>query len=320
MRVLKGVVCFILAIGESAIADDNLGQENTNSKKIISEIIADKYFMNGSCDRYLSDLTLLEQGVIKKVVVPIIVEDWAINFYGGGSLSGSIYKSLSDSGVALNGVVVEGVESLDGVGLFLNTYEGGQYSLDRVKESSKIYISMLESNNQSSAGIINKYLTCRSAAVSVGRDEDFDKVKGYVGYALARQRKASIGYFDVSIGKCSATKKLGTGNQFAEPKVWDGSRFFVVNAKFKNTDTESRLPVAGEMYVNYKGKEYKFDSVEPVMLEGYNIWFRQINPLVTMETKIVYRVPDEIEGEVFWKPGRNMSGTRLWCGYVRAAE
>jgi hypothetical protein len=39
-----------------------------------------------------------------------------------------------------------------------------------------------------------------------------------------------------------------------------------------------------------------------------------------MKTKIVYRIPDEIHGEVFWRPGRNPSDTKLWLGFISAAK
>jgi hypothetical protein len=74
------------------------------------------------------------------------------------------------------------------------------------------------------------------------------------------------------------------------------------------------------LYITYNGKEYEFDSVETVMAEGYNIWFKKVNPLITMKTKIVYRIPDEIEGDVFWKPGRNPDDKRLWVGSVKAQQ
>jgi hypothetical protein len=80
------------------------------------------------------------------------------------------------------------------------------------------------------------------------------------------------------------------------------------------------LPVEGSLFINYNGKEYEFDSVEPIMVEGYNIWFRKINPLITMKTKIVYRVPNEVHGEVFWRPGRNPNDIKLLVGTINAAK
>jgi hypothetical protein len=78
------------------------------------------------------------------------------------------------------------------------------------------------------------------------------------------------------------------------------------------------MPVEGSLFISYNGKEYEFDSVEPIASEGYNMWFRKINPLIAMKTKIVYRIPDEIEGPVFWRPGRNATDTKLWLGYIKA--
>ncbi len=164
------------------------------------------------------------------------------------------------------------------------------------------------------------YAICMMASAAAGKGRFANYTEKYVDYILARPEKAAIGYFEISTDKAYATNKVGTGNSFVEPKTWEGSRFFVVNASFKNLDTESRLPAEGSLLVNYNGKDYVFDTVEPIMLEGYNIWFRGVNPLITMKTKIVYRIPNEIEGEVFWRPGRNSSGTRLWVGRVSAVK
>ncbi|WP_341708108.1 DUF4352 domain-containing protein [Halopseudomonas sp.] len=130
--------------------------------------------------------------------------------------------------------------------------------------------------------------------------------------------EARVGQFEVKVNSCKAVETVGTGNRFAEPKVWEGSRFYIVDASFKNMDTESRLPLAGSLFINYDGVEYEYDSTESIMTDGYNIWFKQVNPLVSMSTKLVYRIPDEISGMVYWVPGRNPEGQRLWCGRIEA--
>ncbi|MDT4867250.1 hypothetical protein FQZ97_1021480 [compost metagenome] len=161
---------------------------------------------------------------------------------------------------------------------------------------------------------------CGITAAFSGEGLYASHVERYVSFVQSRVKKAQIGYFEVTSDKGTYGSKVGTGNQFAEPKAWEGSRFYIVHASFKNTDTESRLPVEGSLFITYNGKEYEFDSIEPIMLRGYNIWFAKVNPLVTMKTKIVYRIPNEIHGEVFWRPGRNASDTRLWLGFIDAAK
>jgi len=132
----------------------------------------------------------------------------------------------------------------------------------------------------------------------------------------AAESPVQIGYFKVKVNSCRVGSKVGTENPLAEPKKWPDSKFLVIDASFKNTDTEGRLPLAGSVLIEYEGKTYKFDAVESVYEEGFGIGIQSINPLVTLRTKLVYRIPSEIKGRVSWLPGRNAGGVSLPCGTI----
>ena len=141
-------------------------------------------------------------------------------------------------------------------------------------------------------------------------------VRALAEYSKSKVRSAVVGYFNTKIKSCTISDKVGTGNPYSEPKQWPGSRFVIIDALLKNEDSEGRLPSAGSLIIKYKGRELRYDNTESILLEGYGIYFKSVNPLVSMPTKIVYRIPDEVAGEVLWEPGRNVEKTKLWCTFI----
>lgn len=129
-----------------------------------------------------------------------------------------------------------------------------------------------------------------------------------------------VGYFDVTVNDCTISKSIETGNRYSMVKPDPDARFLTVNATFKNTDNEGRLPLEGSLLISKDGKDFKFDTTETVMSEGYGIRMRSLNPLIKLNTKIVYKVPNELSGEVYWKPGRNAEDKKLWCTYLPEAK
>ncbi|MCL9657621.1 DUF4352 domain-containing protein [Pseudomonas protegens] len=128
-----------------------------------------------------------------------------------------------------------------------------------------------------------------------------------------------VGYFDVTVNDCTISKSIDTGNSYSAVKPDPNARFLTVNATFKNTDNESRLPLEGSLFIRKDDKVFKFDTTETIMSDGYGIRLRSLNPLIKLNTKIVYKVPNELSGEVYWKPGRNAEDKKLWCTYLPSA-
>lgn len=121
-------------------------------------------------------------------------------------------------------------------------------------------------------------------------------------------------YFDITVNKVSLEDRVNTGNEFADLKPEQGNMYLIINASFKNTDSESRMLMDGSVWINYNGKNYEFDKAETVMLEGWGLLLDQINPLTTKTTNLVYKIPAEIKGNAYWQPGRADSDQKILLG------
>lgn len=141
-------------------------------------------------------------------------------------------------------------------------------------------------------------------------------IQGLVKLSRSKVTSDRIEYFLVSIESCKISDSAETGSRYSEPKQWPGSRFLIIDALFKNEDAEGRLPAEGSLIIRHNGRELRYDTTESIIKEGYGIYFKSVNPLVKMPTKIVYRIPDNVSGEVSWEPGRNPEGKRLWCTFA----
>lgn len=165
-------------------------------------------------------------------------------------------------------------------------------------------------------------LTCRVGAMASTSTNAYSMyVTTYLKGLEERQAgmQGQVGYFDVSVNDCTLSKSVDTGNRYTTLKPDADARYLTVNATFKNTDNEGRLPFEGSLFITKDGKDYKFDTTELVMSEGYGIRLRSLNPFIKLTTKIVYKVPNELSGDVYWKPGRNAEDKKLWCTRLPAA-
>ncbi|WP_426101927.1 hypothetical protein [Pseudomonas sp. PSPC3-3] len=208
--------------------------------------------------------------------------------------------------------------------------------LDTVKKKLEVaqvdylrgYLSYQESLNR---GQMQKYLSKASeykkftgtgsicSLQSLYKSSDTSQVEMIEKFvnALTSVEDAKFGNFQIRRESCKVGASVGTSNPHSEPERWDGSQFVVIDARFKNLDTEGRLPSEGSLIIQTSdGRELRYDTTESVMQRGYGIYFKSINPLVTMPTKIVYRIPTDISGEVLWEPGRNVGKKRLWCTFI----
>ena len=121
-------------------------------------------------------------------------------------------------------------------------------------------------------------------------------------------------YFEITLNKAYIDTKIETGNQFADIKEEAGNKFLILDIIFKNIDDESRMFMDGSVYIKYNGKEYEYDKSETIMLDGWGTLLDQLNPLTTKSTKLVYKIPAEISGPVYWEPGRNSDDKKFFCG------
>lgn len=165
-------------------------------------------------------------------------------------------------------------------------------------------------------------LYCRTAAIGDTATNSYNTyATSYLKGLQAKQEAmhGQVGYFDVTVNDCTISKSIDTGNRYSTVKPDPDARFLTVNATFKNTDNEGRLPLEGSLFISKDGKDFKFDTTETIMSDGYGIRLRSLNPLIKLNAKIVYKVPNELSGEVYWKPGRNAEDKKLWCTYLPSA-
>lgn len=123
-------------------------------------------------------------------------------------------------------------------------------------------------------------------------------------------------YFEVTVNKVSVQNSVSTGNEFSDLKPESGTRYLIINTTFKNTSNESRMLMDGEVLVNYNGKDYTFDKSETVMAEGFGLLLDQINPLTAKTTNLVYKIPAELKGTAYYKPGRSGSDDLIDLGNI----
>lgn len=284
-------------------------------------VINDRFFLTDECDSYLESVPDKQKGIIFRVTPTLVINELLIHVTSGDTFLAQLEPSLKESGISYSDDLVAAKTAQNGRRNLLDYFEGDEdYSNAKLKIEEAEFIKFLKDEKKEFRAAALNYISCSLIASATGFGQNAHYFEKYIDFAKTRPSKAEVGYFEVSANKAFATRKVRTGNKYAEPKQWEDSRFFVVNASFKNISTESRLPIGGSLFINYNGKDYEFDTVEPIMLEGYNIWFKSINPLITMKTKIVYRIPNEVNGEVFWRPGRNPTDTRLWVGKVLSVK
>jgi hypothetical protein len=124
-------------------------------------------------------------------------------------------------------------------------------------------------------------------------------------------------YFEITANKVQVVDRVSTGNEFADLKPEKGNFYLIINATFKNIDNESRMLMDGSVWINYNGKDYEFDKSEPVMAEGWGLFLDQINPLISKTTNLVYKIPAEIKGGIYWQPGRASSSEKIFLGSIK---
>jgi hypothetical protein len=110
-------------------------------------------------------------------------------------------------------------------------------------------------------------------------------------------------YFEVIVHGVEKTARLVTDNELvnefmSENTLTPEEAYLVIDAQYKNTDSESRTIGAGELIiVASDGKSYTFDNAETIMAKGWNLNLETINPLMSYRTKIVYKIPASLRGE-----------------------
>ena len=119
-------------------------------------------------------------------------------------------------------------------------------------------------------------------------------------------------YFHITVNGVSE-------EMFLDAPAGPGNKFIVLDVTMKNTDTESRLFSEGQLIAVHNGRELTFDKTETILADGF-ILFEDLNPLTTVHGKIVYKVPEELNGDIYWVPGRDSKRILLRAPAAPAAQ
>jgi hypothetical protein len=137
---------------------------------------------------------------------------------------------------------------------------------------------------------------------------------------VAVQKEIGVGdvlatdYFAIKVNSATLNKRVWTGDDFTSLKQEQGIEYLIVDVTFKNIDSESRMIIDGSVFIQYGGKMYEYDKSETILADGWGLLLDQINPLTTKRTKLVYKLPSEISGPAYYRPGRNSNDNQIFLG------
>jgi hypothetical protein len=142
--------------------------------------------------------------------------------------------------------------------------------------------------------------TVKESSVTYEPEQENKKQVGRIGEAFRTD------YFEIMVKSYSISSTVYTGNRFADLKRDPGNQYLIIDVIYKNIDRESRMiGGSGTVYLRTPDNVYEFDKSESVLKDGYGIFLGQINPMVQKSTKLVFKVPENFKGEVFWSPSRS---------------
>jgi|SRR5690625_416671 len=149
-------------------------------------------------------------------------------------------------------------------------------------------------------------------------EEDSHRIPRSTGlsYAVELGETLSTRYFDVTVNRVSLENEIDTGNPFFNLEAEDGIKYVLIDITFRNTSNESRFVAEGEIIINYDNQNYRFDKSETILVEGWGLFFEQINPLTSINTNLVYKMPGEIRGPIYYRPGRSGRNDLIFLGNI----
>lgn len=154
-----------------------------------------------------------------------------------------------------------------------------------------------------------------AAVASTGDDSNSaEAIAANSENALGLNETLQTEYFAVKVNKFDFKDKVNTGNEFSDLPKEEGNKYIIVNVTLKNISSESRMMFDGELLVKSGEQVLKYENSETVMLEGWGILMDNINPGVTKTTNIVYKVPADLTGDVFYVPARAKSSQLIKIG------
>jgi hypothetical protein len=158
-------------------------------------------------------------------------------------------------------------------------------------------------------------------------NEEFDKLMTGMSTELNSptqvvNKEISIGdplqtdYFEITVNSVTIKDRVDTGNMFSSMEPEKDVKFLIINTTFKNIDVESRMIMDGSLWITYNGKKYEFDVSETILDDNWGVLLDRINPLLSKTTNIVYKIPAEISGLAYFRPGRAKSNEVIFLGNI----
>lgn len=112
-----------------------------------------------------------------------------------------------------------------------------------------------------------------------------------------------FGKIAVTLEKAELKSSVITGNRFADKKKEEGSQYLILSIKYKNiTNQTVKLIDKGFVYVLVNNEVYKYDKPETILKDGWYFLARELPPMITFKTKLVFKIPDEKNIQILWAP------------------
>lgn len=170
-----------------------------------------------------------------------------------------------------------------------------------------LFFNMRKSNESSSPTYINSN---RTESVVDGNNPNIK------GNKVAINETADIGHFAVTVNSCTIKNSLYI-NEYVKLGSEEGAKFVIIDVSLKNTSSESRMMFEGELQlVGNDGRKLVMDKTELVFSDGYGLLLESINPMLTKRTKIIYKIPSDIPGHIYYVPARNNKNVIVDCGAI----
>ena len=267
------------------------------------------FLLSISCYAQSTGITAYQ--IIRYETSSNIKEDWKFTYVFDWGFN-ECYKLVDNEKVDLyyyydkvnktaNGIPYVQYSALD-----LNDLTRGVITLSIMGNKKVTIIQEIYDNNESVNYLSDEYRYYKSEENKSG-----EKTKVSVGQILKTK------YFEVTVNNVSLQKSVNTGNQFTDLKAEKGIRYLVFNTTFKNIDDESQVLIDGDVIIKYNGKDYTYGKSETILADGWGLLLDRINPLTSKTTNLVYKIPEEITGRVYYRPGRSGKDDLIFLGNLK---
>ncbi len=200
----------------------------------------------------------------------------------------------------------------DQYGKFVNNWEADKTQLAITGGVLAIFVLIGAVSNKGEKGNNTATPDFKEAVLATGSDSKEEEKK-----ALPKVGdKIQASHFDVTLKSYKIQKSVSTGNMFVKLDPEEGNKYLILDVNYKNIDNESRM-IGGEgkVFVDVNGKEFEYDKSEHILLDGWGVLLDQLNPMTQKNTKLVFKIPDELKGNIYWEPASRSK--RFFVGEVK---